>query len=101
MKFHRCVKRIECALTVHQNFCRENGDFGKNISEFIRELMRFLAAEDVQYPQVGFTNRKKIYFRLFLGSENKAEMCLLTNSKLRSISISKSGKFRIETIMEN
>ena len=67
MKFHRCVKRIECALTVHQNFCRENGDFGKNISEFIRELMRFLAAEDVQYPQVGFTNRKKNIFPTIFG----------------------------------
>ena len=57
MKFHRQVKRIESALTVYQNFCRNNGDFGKSISEVIRELTKFLAAEDVNNPQVGWTNR--------------------------------------------
>ena len=57
MKFHRQVKRIESALTVYQSFCRNNGDFGKSISEVLRELTKFLAAEDVNNPQVGRTDR--------------------------------------------
>lgn len=53
MKFHRHMKRIECALIFNQNFCRNNGDFGKNTTELLREMIRFLAAEDIQHPEVG------------------------------------------------
>ena len=53
MKFHRHMKRIECALIFNQNFCRNNGDFGKNTTELLQEMIRFLAAEDIQHPEVG------------------------------------------------
>ena len=53
MKFHRHMKRIECALIFHKNFCRNNVDFGKNTTELLREMIKFLAAQDIQHPKVG------------------------------------------------
>ena len=56
MKFHRHVKRIENRLTVKQKYCQNNGNFGNNTTDVLRELIRFMASEDVKNPQVGYTD---------------------------------------------
>ena len=47
MKYHRWTKRIECDMKVHENFCAIDGGFGNNISDHLRDLIRFLAAEQL------------------------------------------------------
>jgi len=47
MKYHRWTKRIECDMKVHENFCAIDGGFGNNISDLLRDLLRFLAAEQL------------------------------------------------------
>ena len=99
MKFHRHVKKIECALTVNRNFCQNNADFGNNVSDLLRELIRFLAAEEVQNIKVGWKKNKKN--RLSSVSDRFSKIFVHPFLKSKSTLIWKSGKFQIKENLEN
>ena len=76
MKFHRHVKRIENRLTVKQKYCQNNGNFGNNTSDVLRELIRFLASEDVKNPKVGLTNNPRTHYNVASFSATHSEFSM-------------------------
>lgn len=100
MKFHRHVKKIECALTVNRNFCQNNADFGNNVSDLLRELIRFLAAEEVQNIKVKINLDLKIW-----KIPNKRKLGKLVSAKyltpIHSPFFTMWTRYRIETKIKN